>query len=161
MVNGMNYYITERPDELYHYGVKGMKWGVRKHIYNNMQVEGYRKASRYTEKRDIRNLKKQGLSRSQFKSAKRKIRIEAASLRGKKLVANNQTYKRVAAKTVGKSAAAIGGASAIMALGLATGGSLTLPATAMGLAGAGLYSVGNTVGGVRRARDIRAYRKNG
>lgn len=155
----MNYRIVYK-DELYHYGVPGMKWGVRKAISNNLQVEGYRKASRYVEKSDIKKLKRQKLSRSEFKSQRRKIHTEAAVSRGKKLANNRQTYKRIAAKSVGKSAAAIAGASAIAVLGISTGGIMTLPIGAMGLAGAGVYSMSNVVGGARRASDVRAYRKS-
>ena len=65
----MNGLISE--DYLMHHGVKGMKWGVRK---QRQQAYGYARASRFTERRDIRSLKqkkKQGsLSRDSYKRNK-------------------------------------------------------------------------------------------
>lgn len=40
-----NYYISSSNNELYHYGIKGMKWGVRKEQYKAMNRH-QRKATR-------------------------------------------------------------------------------------------------------------------
>ena len=48
----MEYYVAENPDELYHYGVKGMKWGVQRYRnpYGGLTREGARRSRQYARK---------------------------------------------------------------------------------------------------------------
>ena len=161
MVRKMTYYIYG--NELYHFGVKGMKWGVRKQrpsigqrIQRNLQVEGYRKADRYVQKRDVRNLKKT-TSGAKYRSEKRKIVHQARARRGEQLVKNNQTYAKIAAKTIGKTVAVNVGTAAVAKM-----------AREVGLTSVGLMAVGaGTALNVRNIRaanqrvgEIRAYKKS-
>lgn len=139
-----------------HHGVKGQKWGIRKSI----QTEGYRKASHYTERRDIRSLKAQKragqISKATYKSKKSAVQHKQAALRGKKLVENNQTYGKIAAKSVAKTAAVGIGTAAVAGLAVGAGAAYAVP-MAVGVGGAmAVSSIKNDIG---RTRDIRAYRR--
>ena len=141
-------------DYLMHHGVKGQKWGVRK---QRQQAYGYARASRYIERRDIRNLKKkkrqEGLSKDSYSRQKAQIRHKAAALRGKKLVEANETYGKVVARAAVNTAAYGAG---LTAAGFIFGGATGAAAGAI-LGGAhGVYQAGNAA---NRIKDIRAYRR--
>lgn len=140
-------------DYLMHHGVKGMKWGVRK----RMEAYGYGEASRYTQKRDIRNLKqkkRQGqISSSSYKSQKAAIRHKAAAERGRKLVEANETHAKVTARAAAKTAAfGVGLTAAGFMLGGPTG---AIGGAAVG----GMHGIYQTRNAIRRNRDISAYRR--
>ena len=140
-------------DYLMHHGVKGQKWGVRKQV---RQAYGYGAGSRYIQRRDIRNLKKKKrsgqITSSQYSSQKQQIKNKAAANRGKRLVEANQTYGKVTAKGVAKTAAFATGSIAASALFAP----VVLP-VAVGAAGAhAVYQTKNTAG---RINDIKAYKR--
>lgn len=58
--------IPDDPSDIYHYGVKGMKWGVRKSEYRSMSRDQKRlaKAKRKSDRRDRRAAR--DLSRREF-----------------------------------------------------------------------------------------------
>ena len=118
-----------------------------------MQVEGYRKASRFTQKRDIKNLRKTTKG-SEYRAQKSQIVSKARVERGKRLVNNNQTYAKVAVKTIGKTAAVGIGAAAVGVAGLPTG------IGAVGLAGGALLTGRNIRQANQRIGEIRAYKKS-
>lgn len=107
----MDYYITTN-GELYHYGVKGMKWGVirqRKNLADrgiarrekkNVKLE--RKAAKYdvkASKRALRNIKK-GYDNAGLVATKKsaKLNVKAAKLERKALKAENGSRKELALK---------------------------------------------------------------
>ena len=136
-----------------HHGVKGQKWGVRKQI---RQAYGYGAASRYIQRRDIRNLKKKQrsgqITKSEYSNQKQRIKSKAAAQRGKRLVEANQTYGKVTAKGVAKTAAFATGSIAVSALFAP----VVLPAA---VAGAGLHAVYQTKNTAGRINDIKAYKR--
>ena len=167
MVKRMNYYygIDDRSAYLYHYGVKGMKWGVRKQrptigqrIGRHLQTEGYRNASLYEQRRGLKSLSRQKstMSRSQYRQKRREVIHRERSQRGQKLVENNQTYAKVIAKGVAKTAAA-GVGAAYLASRARSG---RLPGVAGFAAGYGIGTAINTaVKTGQRVNEIRTYKK--
>lgn len=110
---------------LAHYGVKGMKWGVRKgRYYKKGVVKANRKATKFESQ--ARELKKQGLSdeartarlaankqRAKSKHLQKAADINATRSRGTKIVANlfagpfaNRTYNSLVASGKSKAVAA-------------------------------------------------------
>lgn len=87
--NGIHSNKTRQDDELYHYGVKGMKWGVRRDIANKAKVAAaLERSEKYYTKQARKNLTKS--LKSQTK------RINKAKKRGDspyKEVANDLTDK--------------------------------------------------------------------
>lgn len=157
-----NYYIGT-PTEgivLCHHGVKGMKWGIRKSINRSLDSAAYRTASRYVQKRDLKNLKKKkrssGMTGKQYRQERRQIKANATADRGRRLIANNQTYGKVLMKSAAKTGAAMLGSHALAVyadtVGFHQGATM---ARAYGLAMIG----GNAVNTGRQLREIHAARK--
>ena len=156
----MNSYIIVYPDELNHYGVKGMKWGVRRRQVKS--AYGYGLGREYTEKRDLKRLRQNrkatGMTRSIYKAERSKIKTIARKDRGKALVNANQTYRKTLVKGIAKTTACGLGAAAIGAYGLSKGaGFIAIP----GAAALGTMATAHTIGNTRkRMRDIRTYTRN-
>ena len=153
-------YTSPDPNALMHHGVKGQKWGVRKQIRTSMRLTGYRAASNYTQKRDIRKLKerrKSGeLSRKEYNIQRQKTLVAARVARGKQLVENNRGYMNTSVATLAKNDATVLGASIVANMVAAAG----LPGVGIGVGAVGTAKAFKDFGeGVSRIRDIRAYRK--
>ena len=87
----MNYIIVYK-DELYHHGVKGMKWGVRKADYN---TEGMRSRNIYDRLDDLENQEIRAYSenRKNYRAAKKQIRGEAKARVKDAKIANKEARK--------------------------------------------------------------------
>lgn len=144
---------------LIHHGVKGMKWGVRKSISNSLQSSGYRIASRYTQKRDIKTLKSQkksgSISSKDYRKQKASIKQKAMIDRGKYLVNHNQTMLKTAFKGVSKGAAVNIGSGIVATMAVGAGAPVLTPL----VIGNTYYNVRNANKTIGTMRDIRAYKK--
>ena len=144
-----NTYIMTKNGELYHYGVKGMKWGVRKAEYKSMSR---------SQKRDVKRKYKQ--NRIDQKAEKRVdkygISVANAISRGKGAVKTALTgslgttslfaaSKLYATTNVlgGMSAATIGSHAATLATYATMTGIATIPVAALGAYG--LYRAGKSI----------------
>lgn len=154
-------YITPYQDYLMHHGVKGQKWGVRKRVENSMQVRGYRSASKYIQRRDIRKLrskKRSGeLTKEQYKTEKKQISHAAMVDRGRNLVEHNQTIMSTTVKGLGNNAATSAGALIVFAMSSGAG----IPVVGiMGLMAASAKNTANTIETTSRVNDIAEYEKS-
>lgn len=112
-------------DELYHFGVKGMKWGIR-HDKNRSGSSRSRKKKRvasedYTRSRDIMKKKPYEMSNRELQEANKRLQLENNYKNnyndiGKKIV---DRFKQTSIQKITDMAA-----GAIVAYGVAKGGSL-------------------------------------
>lgn len=150
------YYLacTQYKDELYHHGVKGQKWGVRKSIENSIQVRGYRMASRYVQKKDIQKLKQKQyrgqITRAQYRARKQQIKTNAMIARGKHMVDHNQTFMNTAVKGLAGNAAVNVGAAIVTGMG---GAPVVVPVAI----GATAMKIDNTNKTIGKMKDLNAY----
>ena len=91
----MEYVVTRKDDELYHYGVKGMKWGVRRNLGKKAKIaanleryaDTYDKGSRINNKRadkaELRGDYEKSKIERQKASANIKLRDEMYNMRNK------------------------------------------------------------------------------
>ena len=88
----MNYYFVEpREDELYHYGVKGMKWGVRKVDYN---TSGLKSDNVYRKINDLERQERGALreNKKNYKTNKKSFVSELKTQKKNKTITKEQ-YK--------------------------------------------------------------------
>ena len=154
-------YTSPNPNYLMHHGVKGQKWGVRKNVQGSMQARGYRAASKYVQRRDIRKLKAQKrsgqISREQYKEQKKAVNNAAMVDRGKALVENNQTIMRTTVKGLGHNAATTAGAFIVAAMSAGAG----VPAVGlMAFAGGTAANTANTISTMNQVNEIGAYERS-
>jgi ribosome-binding ATPase YchF (GTP1/OBG family) len=112
-------------DELYHFGVKGMKWGIR-HDKNRSGSSRSRKKKRvasedYTRSRDIMKKKPYEMSNRELQEANKRLQLENNYKNnyndiGKKIV---DRFEQTSVQKIADMAA-----GAIVAYGVAKGGSL-------------------------------------
>ena len=112
-------------DELYHFGVKGMKWGIR-HDKNRSGSSRSRKKKRvasedYTRSRDIMKKKPYEMSNRELQEANKRLQLENNYKNnyndiGKKIV---DRFEQTSIQKIADMAA-----GAIVAYGVAKGGSL-------------------------------------
>ena len=87
----MNYIIVYK-DELYHHGVKGMKWGVRKADYN---TAGMRSKNIYDRLDDLENqeISAYSANRRNYRSAKKQVKSDAKARVAEARAANKEARK--------------------------------------------------------------------
>ncbi len=72
--------MYQYPDYMYHHGVKGMKWGVRKKVKNTVKSLSSKRtknySSDYEETRTIRRKSSKKLSNEQLKKLNKRMNLE-------------------------------------------------------------------------------------
>ena len=72
--------MYQYPDYMYHHGVKGMKWGVRKQVAKAKERKAAKEASYSEEYKRFKTLKKKGyknLSNQELKELNERMRLES------------------------------------------------------------------------------------
>ena len=155
-------------DELYHHGIKGQRWGVRRFVNADGTLTPEGKA-RYG---SIENYYKQ-------KEDARKAKLDASVSRGKRLLDNNRTRIGTIGRTIAKDFAisavvGLGGGAVSMLLAngvmngkisdasakrIATGARAAASVLTLGMTAANWYSAGRDIVDITRAKDAGHVRK--
>lgn len=140
------YYIAGFPvsDELYHHGILGQKWGVRR--YQN----------------EDGTLTEAGKSRYTTKEEKKQKKFEASIQRGKRLLERKRTPAGAVGRGIGREALILAGkAAAVSVLGsvgaaMVMSNPATYPIILAGSAALDVSALGATVGNIARSyKDVR------
>lgn len=173
----MNYYVEPyRSDELYHFGIKGMRWGVRRFenydgSYTRAGLKRYKESEKGYQAIDTiyKGTKKAGLDKTQLKSLKesrkaykqqmkadyKQLKRDKLADEGKKQYAQGKRITTNAGNTLA-GVVGVGGLAASTMLGLSSDKKLRdmTPYVAVGstVASAALASIGSMAG-----RKLRAF----
>ena len=89
----LEYNYTSGPDELYHHGVKGMKWGVRKKTYSDKEVSDYRK--RKIAESPSKSESPRGANKGWYKNATKSTLVRQMRTEEKMLIKNEKALNKI------------------------------------------------------------------
>ena len=147
-------------NELMHFGVKGMHWGVRKDPYSGYNAKSrpgaIRKQSFKDQRADLKKLRderRQTGDASEYKRKRNEMIRRRAAERGKALVEANETYHGVLLKEALKTGAVSAGATLVGSLLAGPAGGV-----AIGSYVGAAYSIGSNIRGTRKVYEMARYR---